>query len=67
MSLLAGARLTFRHRDSDVERRSDITVAVTIHGLVAPLWNKILGKGFKQNAQADLDRLVATVERDVEG
>jgi hypothetical protein len=63
VSLLVGARLTFRH---EVETLSTggcaITVKVTLAGPLARVWAKILGAGFRSNTQPDLDRLVATVE-----
>jgi hypothetical protein len=63
VSLLLGARLTFRHV---VERLDDggslIRVDVTMSGPLRWLWARILGKGFRASLQPDLDRLVVTAE-----
>jgi hypothetical protein len=63
VSLLAGARLPFRH---SVEALGDggcsVHVIVTISGPLGWLWARILGKGFRANTQPDLDRLVAVAE-----
>jgi hypothetical protein len=63
VSLLVGARLTFRHL---VETLPDggcrVRVSVTMTGPLRRLWALILGKGFRTNLQPDLDRLVAAAE-----
>jgi hypothetical protein len=63
VSLLMGARLTFRHDVSTTpEGRTAVDVAVTIDGPLAWVWTRILGKGFRASAQPDLDRLVSVAE-----
>ncbi len=63
ISLLVGARLTFRHL---VEPLPDggcrVRVAVTMSGPLRWLWARILGSGFRSSLQSDLDRLVAAAE-----
>jgi hypothetical protein len=63
VSLLVGARLTFRHL---VEPLPDggcrIRVTVTMTGPLRSLWARILGNGFRATLQADLDRLVTAAE-----
>jgi len=63
VSLLVGARLILSHV---VTPRPDgvcvIEVTITMHGPLRWLWSRILGKGFKENAQPDLERLVAAAE-----
>jgi len=63
VSLLLGARLTFAHQVSTrPDGGSEIDVSISIGGPLRRLWTLILGGGFRANAQADLDRLVAAVE-----
>lgn len=61
-SFLPGARLVFQHLASAVDGATRLDVAVTMTGALAPIWSRIMGGGFAQSAQADLDRLVAAVE-----
>lgn len=61
-TLLPGARLVFQHTASQTAAGTDLRVLVTISGPLARLWTLILGKGFRESAQADLDRLVHLVE-----
>jgi hypothetical protein len=63
VSLLFGARLTFAHAVSQQPNGGcAIDIAVTIDGPLRWLWSRILGGGFKQSAQPDLERLVAVAE-----
>ena len=62
-TLLPGARLVFQHTVEPVEQGSDLRVRITMRGPLAFLWAKILGGGFRDSAQADLDRLVRLVEQ----
>ena len=63
VSLLLGARLTFRHLvTTPATGGSAIEVTVTISGPLAWLWTRVLAKSFRANLQPDLDRLVALAE-----
>ena len=63
VSLLLGARLTFRHTVTALpECGCRVDVEVTLEGPLAPVWNLLLGKGFRASAQPDLDRLAAVCE-----
>ncbi len=63
VSLLVGARLRFDHLvTSRPDGGSTIDVAITITGPLRWVWTRILGKGFRESAQPDLDRLVKTAE-----
>ena len=44
---------------------SSLDVTVDIDGPLGLLWRAVLAGGFRDTLQADLDRLVATAERDV--
>ena len=63
VSMLLGARLTFRHL---VERTpigtTRVNVTVTLGGPLAFVWNMILGKGIAASLQRDLDALRAAAE-----
>jgi hypothetical protein len=61
-SFMPGARLVFQHLVTGADRGSALGVTVEIGGPLARMWAAIMGKGFKESAQADLDRLVALVE-----
>jgi hypothetical protein len=65
-SSLPGARLVFAHTVVPHDAGSKLDVLVTISGPLSWLWAKIMGGGFRQSAQADLDRLVRLVEGLVE-
>ncbi len=65
VSLLMGAKLTFAHHIVATPEGSRITVKVTLDGLLAPVWNIVLGKGIKASLQRDLDLLVVTAQADV--
>jgi len=41
----------------------ELRVQVTMDGPLAFVWSKIMGGGFRESAQRDLDRLVAIVEQ----
>jgi len=61
-SYLPGARLVFQHlviADAGVTR---LNVGVSMSGPLAWLWSRVMGGGFRESTQADLDRLVALVE-----
>lgn len=63
VSLLAGARLTFRHLvTSGPGSTTRIEVAVTMSGPLGWFWKLLLGRGLKAGLQLDLDRLVAAAE-----
>ncbi len=61
-SVLPGARLVFQHTAAPEGTGSRLDVLVTISGPLSWLWAKVMGGGFRDSAQADLDRLVALVE-----
>ncbi|PYC69075.1 hypothetical protein C7C46_28625 [Streptomyces tateyamensis] len=64
VSLLLGARLTFRHLVRvDPAGRTEVEVAVSLAGPLAPLWRRILGKGIAATLQQDLEALRAVAER----
>ena len=63
VSLLAGARLTFRHLvTAGPGSTTRIEVAVTMSGPLGWFWNLVLGKGLRAGLQPDLDRLVTAAE-----
>jgi Polyketide cyclase / dehydrase and lipid transport len=63
VSMLAGARLTFRHLIEPVPGGgSTVRVTVTLAGPLGWLWNLVLGKGLKASLQPDLDGLAAAAE-----
>ena len=63
VSLLAGARLTFRHLvEERPEEGTRVKVAVTMSGPLGWFWNLVLGKGLKASLQQDVDLLVAAAE-----
>jgi hypothetical protein len=63
VSLLVGARLTFRHVVEQLDDGGSIVrVDVTMSGLLSRFWAQLLGKGFRASLQPDLDRLVAAAE-----
>jgi len=65
ISLLAGARLTFRHAvEASGEGGSRVRVTVTLSGPLGWLWRIVLGKGLRSSVQPDLDRLAAAVLAD---
>ena len=61
-SRFPGARLVFQHTGSTVDGMTNLDVRVTMSGIFAPFWSRIMGKSFAHSAQADLDRLVTLVE-----
>ena len=68
VSLLAGARLTFRHTIAPTaDGGSEVSVTVTLAGPLARLWNLILGKGIAASLDRDLAALAATAEADQTG
>ena len=65
-SRLPGARLVFRHTAQPVPGGgTTLDVHVGLEGPLARVWARILGGGFRESAQTDLDRLVRLVEQDV--
>jgi Polyketide cyclase / dehydrase and lipid transport len=63
VSVLAGARLTFRHLvTTGPGSTTRIEVAVTMSGPLGWFWNLLLGRALKASLQLDLDRLVAAAE-----
>jgi hypothetical protein len=64
-SRLPGARLVFQHLAEESGTGTELGVRVTLTGPLAPLWARVMGRGFRESAQADLDRLVALVEEGV--
>ncbi|MDX6228814.1 MAG: hypothetical protein QOI76_2204 [Frankiales bacterium] len=65
VSLLLGARLTFAHHIVATADGCRVDVEVDLTGLLAPVWNLILGKGLRASLQRDLDLLVLTAQTDV--
>lgn len=61
-SYLPGARLVFQHLVALEDGVTRLDVAVSMSGPLAWLWAKVMGGGFRESTQADLDRLVALVE-----
>ena len=64
-SYLPGARLVFQHLVTAATGGSELEVHVSMTGSFARVWAKIMGAGFRESTQADLDRLVALVEAPV--
>jgi hypothetical protein len=63
VSLLAGARLTFRHLIEPLpEGGSTVRVTVTVAGPLGWFWNLVLGKGLKASLRPDLGRLAIAAE-----
>jgi hypothetical protein len=63
VSMLAGARLTFRHLIEPVPGGgSMVRVTVTLTGPLGWFWNLVLGQGLKASLQPDLDGLAAAAE-----
>jgi hypothetical protein len=63
VSLLLGARLTFRHLVEPFPNGGcRVAVAVTMSGPLRWLWARILGGGFRASVQPDLDCLAAVAE-----
>lgn len=62
VSRFPGGRLTFAHHARPSATGTDLEVVVRIDGPLAFLWARILGKGFRASAPADLQRLVRLVE-----
>jgi hypothetical protein len=63
VSRLFGARLTFRHEVTAINRGCRIDVAITMAGPLGWLWGRILGAGLARSVQPDLDRLARAAER----
>jgi hypothetical protein len=61
-SYLPGARLVFQHLVSTNDGATRLEVAVSMTGPLAWLWARVMGGGFRESTQADLDRLVSLVE-----
>ena len=65
VSLLAGARLTFRHAvEVSQQGGSRVRVTVTLSGPLGWFWKIVLGKGLRTSVQPDLDRLAAAALAD---
>ena len=68
VSLLAGARLTFRHLIEPLpEGGSTVRVTVTLAGPLGWFWNLVLGKGLRASLGPDLGRLAIAAEADPRG
>jgi hypothetical protein len=63
---LPAATLVFQHIASPIAGGARLEVLVTIDGPLARLWALVMGRGFRESAQADLDRLVDLVEAGVQ-
>jgi hypothetical protein len=64
VSLLLGARLSFRHTVTvQADGRTAVSVLVTLTGPLARLWHLVLGNGFRASVQPDLDRLADACSR----
>jgi hypothetical protein len=61
-SVFPGARLVFEHTVVGVGDHTEVRALVTLTGPLSRVWAAILGKGFRESVQADLDRLVLMVE-----
>lgn len=61
-SRLLGARLVFTHTVTTSAGLTQIEVRITLDGLLAPVWNRILGPGLRDSAEADLTALVSRAE-----
>ena len=61
-SVLPGARLVFQHLVDSESGLTRLDVAVSMRGPLAWLWARIMGGGFRESTQSDLDRLVSLVE-----
>ena len=59
---LPGARLVFDHTAVSAEGTTHLAAIATMDGPLARVWATIMGGGFRDSVQADLDRLVALVE-----
>ncbi|MEU8244261.1 SRPBCC family protein [Actinoplanes missouriensis] len=57
VSLLLGARLTFRHLVESHAGSTTVSVRVTIEGPLAFFWNAVLGKDIAKGLSGDLARL----------
>jgi hypothetical protein len=63
VSLLAGARLTFRHLVTAAPgEETRVEVSVTMSGPLGRFWNLVLGRGLRASLQPDLNRLVSAAE-----
>lgn len=68
VSLLAGARLTFRHLIEPLpEGGCTVHVTVTLAGPLGWFWNLLLGKSLKASLRPDLDRLAIAAEASAGG
>jgi hypothetical protein len=61
-SYFPGARLDFVHTAERTGSTTELAVRVSVRGPLARLWGRILGAGFRDSVQHDLDRLTAIVE-----
>ncbi|MFI9722893.1 SRPBCC family protein [Streptomyces sp. NPDC052396] len=67
VSLLLGAKLTFRHLvETDEAGTTVVRVTASLAGPLAWMWNMILGKGIGATLQRDLDALKAAAEAKTE-
>ncbi|MBA2444732.1 MAG: SRPBCC family protein [Nocardioidaceae bacterium] len=63
VSRLAGTRLSFAHYVAPtVDGGCTVSVRITMSGPLARLWDRILGKGLRSSAKADLERLAHVAE-----
>lgn len=63
VSLLLGARLTFRHLvEPGRDGGSQVRVTVTLAGPLGWFWRLVLGQGLKASLQPDLDRLAVAAQ-----
>lgn len=62
VSHLPGAKLTFDHLLTEENGQTIVSITVTLHGPLAWLWAKILGK----NQQADLEKSTANLIKKAE-
>ena len=53
----------FQHTVEPAASGTELRVQITMRGPLTFLWSKIMGAGFRESAQADLDRLVRMVEQ----
>jgi len=53
----------FQHTVEPAAKGSELRVHITMDGPLAFVWSRVMGAGFRETAQGDLDRLVRIVEQ----
>lgn len=62
VSALPGCKLTFQHTVAATAAGSELAVRVWLDGPLSWFWARTMGRGFRDSAPADLDRLISLVE-----